>query len=72
MQERAEKDGQWCIDMELVGDEWEDKMRRMMAYVSDEANIKRAVEYIIKNKMNETVDFVCRDLANGSRWAANR
>lgn len=64
--ERATKDGQWCIDMDLVGPN-EDKMRKMIAYVADPSNIKRNYEY---NKDQETVDFICRDLANGSRWTS--
>lgn len=68
VRDRAEVDGQWCIDNDLVGNN-EDKMRRMIAYVSDPENIVRCVSYILKhNEENDrTVDFVCRDLANGSR-----
>jgi len=68
VQERAQKDGQWCIDMDLVGPD-EDRIRAMMAYVSDEANIRRNVKYQLDEETGVTVDFVCRDLANGSRWA---
>jgi hypothetical protein len=66
---RAQRDGQWCIDMDLVGDN-EDKMRKMMEYVRDEDNIKRNVAYQINNETGATVDFVCRDLANGSKWVS--
>jgi len=68
VKERAIKDGQWCIDMDLVGDN-EDVMRKMMEYVTNEDNIKRNYAYQINNETGVTVDFVCRDLANGSRWA---
>jgi hypothetical protein len=68
VQERALKDGQWCIEMDLVGDN-EDVMRKMMAYVTDEENIRRNVQYQLDEDTGVTVDFVCRDLSNGSRWA---
>lgn len=68
VRDRAEKDGQWCIDMGLVGDN-EDKMRRMMEYVKSRHNIIRNLNYQKENGQNETIDFLCRDLANGSRWA---
>ena len=68
VQARAVLDGQWCIDMGLVGDN-EDIMRAMMAYVMDEDNIKRNYAYQINEETGVTVDFMCRDLANGSRWA---
>jgi len=68
VQERALKDAQWCVDMDLVGDN-EDVMRKMEAYVTDVDNIKRNYAYQINNETGVTVDFMCRDLANGSRWA---
>lgn len=70
VQKRAQEDGQWAIDNGFVGDN-EDNMRRMMAFVSDEKNIRQAIEYILKEGTEEerTVDFVCRDLANGSKYA---
>jgi hypothetical protein len=68
VRDRAEKDGQWCIDMDLVGDN-EDKMRRMMEYVKSRHNIIRNLNYQKETGRNETIDFLCRDLANGSRWA---
>ena len=68
VQERALKDGMWCIEMDLVGDN-EEIMRKMMRYVSDVDNIKRNYDYQIEQESGVTVDFMCRDLANGSRWA---
>lgn len=68
VRDRAEKDGQWCIDMDLVGDN-EDKMRQMMAYVKSRHNIIRNINHQKEIGRNETLDFLCRDLANGSRWA---
>lgn len=65
---RAERDGQWCIDMGLVGNN-EDKMRKMMEYVKSLHNITRNLNYQKENGQNETIDFLCRDLANGSKWA---
>lgn len=69
---RAKEDGEWAIENGLVGDN-EDKMRRMMAFVSDEKNIQQCVEHILKEgmEMERTLDFVCRDLANASKWASS-
>jgi hypothetical protein len=70
VQERAKKDGQWCIDMDLVGPN-EDKMRRMIMYCSDEIKIMDKVHYITHHDdpALRTVDFVCRDIANASKWS---
>lgn len=67
---RAQEDGQWAIDNGHVGNN-EDKMRRMIAWVSDPENIRQCLNHILKEEMEHarTVDFVCRDLANGSKWA---
>lgn len=70
VQRRAREDGEWAIANGFVGDN-EDKMRRMMAWVASEKNIRQAVEYLhrIKEADIRSVDWVCRDLANGSKWA---
>lgn len=70
--QRAKEDGEWAIENGLVGDH-EDKMRRMMEFVSDPKNIQQCVEHILNEgtEMDRTVDWVCRDLANASKWAAN-
>jgi hypothetical protein len=68
VQKRAREDGQWCIDMNLVGHN-EDKMRKMIEYVSDPINITETFRYITHHEDPTTrdIDFICRDLANGSR-----
>jgi hypothetical protein len=63
VQQRAHEDGEWAIQNDFVGDN-EDIMRKMMAWVSDPKNIKQCMEA----NPNETVDWICRDLANGSKW----
>jgi hypothetical protein len=70
VQDRAQEDGEWAITNGFVGNN-EDKMRRMMAWVSDEKNIEQCVEHIRKEKLENlrTVDFVCRELANASKWS---
>lgn len=70
VQKRAKEDGEWAIENGFVGEN-EDKMRRMMAWVSEPRNIKQCVEHIWVDEMQEkrTVDFVCRDLANASKWS---
>ena len=70
VQKRAKEDGEWAIENGFVGEN-EDKMRRMMAWVSDEKNIRQCMEHIHKDGLDHqrTVDFVCRDLANASKWA---
>lgn len=82
VQKRARQDGAWAIQNDFVGNN-EDKMHKMMAWVGDERNICQCVEALRKEEVqareigNEdyeprTVDFVCRDLANGSKWAFSR
>lgn len=70
VQARAKEDGEWAITNGFVGDN-EDKMRRMMAFVSDEKNIRQCVKHIHQENLDHvrTVDFVCRDLANASKWS---
>lgn len=78
VQQRAKEDGEWAITNGFVGNN-EDKMRKMMEWVSDETNIRQCLESIrqeeehaneIGNEDYEprTVDYICRDLANGSKW----
>lgn len=69
VQQRAKEDGEWAIENGYVGDN-EDSMRKMMAWVSDEKNITQALEHIHSENMQteRTVDWLCRDLANGSKW----
>lgn len=66
--ERANTDGNWCIDNKLVGDN-ENKMRAMMLFVANVDNIRACVNYIFENDFGRDVDFVCRDLANASKGA---
>ena len=69
VQMRAHEDGQWCIDMDLVGDN-QDKMLRMIDFVSDPTHIVDALEHYIRESRNDlTIDYLCRDLANSSKWA---
>jgi hypothetical protein len=63
VQKRADEDGNWVIDNGFVGNN-EDKMRKMMEWVSREKNIRQCVEA----NPDETVDWICRDLANASKW----
>lgn len=70
VQRRAQEDGEWAIDNGHVGSN-EDKMRRMMTWVSLESNIQQAYVYIQDREpdVDRDVDYICRDLANGSKWA---
>ena len=63
VQQRAQEDGTWAIDNGFVGDN-EETMRKMMAWVSDPKNILQCLEA----NPNETVDWICRDLANATKW----
>jgi hypothetical protein len=69
VQKRAKQDGEWAIENGHVGDN-EDIMRKMMDWVSEEKHIRQCVDHIhAEGKDDErTVDWVCRDLANGSKW----
>jgi hypothetical protein len=60
---RAIEDGNWAIENGHVGDN-EDVMRKMMKWVGDPKNILQCA----RANPNETVDWICRDLANGSKW----
>lgn len=68
VQKRATEDGEWAIANGFVGDN-EDKMRRMMEFVSDRTNIQQCTAWIYKDgeEYDRTIDFVCRDLANASK-----
>jgi hypothetical protein len=70
VKKRAQEDGQWTIDNGFVGNN-ESNMRQMMAFVSDDKNIQQCVGHIVKAGAEEdhTVDWVCRDLANASKYA---
>jgi len=76
VQKRAKEDGEWTIEQGLVGSmgEHEDKMRRMMAWVSDTTNIAQCIAHILheKHEYHRTVDWVCRELANASKHAVGR
>lgn len=75
VQRRASEDGEFCIENDMVGEnrENESNMRAMMAFVSDPKHIEQCVDYIYKEDTagERTVDFVCRDLANASKWATS-
>lgn len=68
VQQRAHDDGEWAIKSGHVGEN-EDKMRRFMAFVSEEKNVRQCVEHIYaeKQEKHRTVDWVCRELANASK-----
>lgn len=63
VQKRAKEDGEWTIENGFVGNN-EATMRKMMAWVSDEKNIIQCYEA----NLDSTVDWLCRDLANASKW----
>jgi hypothetical protein len=63
VQKRADEDGNFAIDNGFVGDNAE-AMRKMMEWVSREDNIRQC---LLANP-GETVDWICRDLANASKW----
>lgn len=66
VQNRAKADGEWAINNDFFGDS-EDVMRKMMEWVSRTDNIMQCVEA----NPNETVDWVCRELAEASKVIAN-
>jgi hypothetical protein len=68
VQKRAKEDGEWAIENGFVGpnNENEPLMREMMKWVSDPKNITQCADA----NPDETVDWVCRDLANASKWLA--
>lgn len=61
---RAEEDGEWAIANGVVGGN-EEKMRHMMAWVSNGTNIGQIVGDILRKQEEgeRTVDSVCRELA---------
>jgi hypothetical protein len=68
VQTRAKEDCEWVIANDhAVGNE--DKMRRLMDFVSDEKNILQAMNHVYKENMQKerTVDWLCRELANASK-----
>lgn len=67
VQRRAKEDGEWIIEHDLIE---ENRMRKMMAWVSDPDNIRKSAEIIYRAGSMEkrTVDYICRDLANASNW----
>lgn len=70
VQQRANEDGEWTIENGFVGpnNQNEPNMRKMMAWVADEENIRQCIDANLDKGV--TVDWVCRDLANGSKWVA--
>lgn len=68
VQQRAKEDGEWSIENGYVGDNNENEplMRKMMEWVSRPENIIQCADA----NPDETVDWVCRDLANASKWIA--
>lgn len=63
VQRRAQEDGEWSIVNGRVGQN-KDIMHKMMEWVSRPDNITQC----FNANPNETVDWICRDLANGSKW----
>lgn len=61
---RAMRDGLFCIDNDLVGDD-AFKMTEMIGFICDQENITRF--YAVACREKRTIDFLCRDLANSSR-----
>jgi hypothetical protein len=64
---RAEEDGVWCIQNDLVGDN-ADTMVEMMNYVKNPVNVAKVFEALRREDRNETLDQVARILANSSKW----
>lgn len=65
VQRRAQEDGEWAIENGFVGDN-EDIMRKMMAWVSTPNHIRQCLSANLH--IGPTVDWICRDLANASKW----
>lgn len=65
VQHRAKEDGEWAIENNRVGGRAE-FMRKMMAWVSNEKNIRQC----LAANPDETVDWICRDLANATKRIA--
>lgn len=68
IQKRAEQDGQWAIDNAIVGPN-ENKMRVMMEFVKDQKMIRQALGH--RHNLEQSLDFVCRDLALAAKVMAN-
>lgn len=72
VQKRAQEDGQWLIDNDRVGPHGESKtkMLRMMAFVTNPKNIKQCINHIYEEGMEgeRSVDWVCRELADASKF----
>lgn len=72
VQKRVKEDGEWIIANGLVGEDNENeaKMLRMMAFAANEKNIGQCYEHILAEGKEKdlTVDWVCRELANASRF----
>lgn len=73
VQQRANEDGEWCINNGRVGKDnvGEPRMRFMMDFVANTKHITQALEHILNRGEEEerTLDYLCRDLANASAWA---
>lgn len=69
VQARATKDGEWCIETGVVGGK-PDVMRRQMEFVSSAKHIEQCRAHIQREEMEgvRTVDWVCRELANASKY----
>jgi hypothetical protein len=71
VQARVQEEGEWLIANGRVGtnNENEVKMRRMMAFASDEKNILQCWEHVYRAGEEEvrTVDYIARELANASK-----
>lgn len=74
IQRRAHEDAEWAIANSLVGHN-EELMRKMVAWVSRDANIIQCVIHIHEmdgqeEKSKRTVDWMCRHLANAAKKIA--
>lgn len=64
IQTRASQDGEWTLENEKVGGN-EEKMRKMMAWVSRKDNIRQCIDANFEKGV--TVDWVARELAYASK-----
>lgn len=71
VQQRAKEDGEWAIANGRVGENNENEplMRKMMEWVSRPENIGQCAAAHFDEGV--TVDFICRDLANDSKWVGS-
>lgn len=67
VQTRASQDGEWTIEQGKVGDN-EEKMRKMMAWVSRKDNIRQCIDANLDKGF--TVDQVAHELAHASKMVA--